>query len=473
MNPKTMNISKSVLDEATVQEFKDSLRGELIRPEDLDYDVVRKVWNGKIDKHPGLIARCFGVPDVIAAVNFARANGLVVAVRGGGHNVAGHAVCDDGLVIDLSHMKALHYNPGEPTVRAEAGLTWGEVDRQTQSYGLAVPGGIHSTTGIAGLTLGGGIGYLSRKYGLTIDSLVSAEVVTADGQFITASKDENAVLFWGLRGGGGNFGIVTSFEFQLHPVGPMIWGGMVMYPLAKAKEVLRFYREYVATAPDELSTFITFMTAPPADHIPEQLRNAPTLAVHISYLGRLVDGLKIIKPLRTVVPPTVDMVRPMPYVELQSMLDDANPPGYQNYWKSDFLTNLSDGAIDVLIEYASTKPSPRSKIMVVNLLGAVSKVDEDETAFNHRTAPFILNINSSWSNPQESDKNEQWAADLWYAMHPFSTGGGYVNFMTNEGRSRVEAAYGEKYQDLVALKNNYDPTNFFRLNQNIRPREQD
>jgi FAD/FMN-containing dehydrogenase len=394
---------------------------------------------------------------------------MVAAVRGGGHNIAGHAVCNDGLVIDLSLMKALRYYPGELTIQAEAGLTWGEVDRKTQEYGLAVPGGIHTTTGIAGLTLGGGIGYLSRKYGLTIDSLVSAEVVTADGRFVTASKEENSDLFWGLRGGGGNFGIVTSFEYQLHPVGPMVWGGMVLYPLTKAKEVLRFYREFVASAPDELCTFIDFMTPPPSEHLPEQLHNAPTLAVHISYLGRLVDGLKLIKPLRTVVPPVADLIRPMSYVELQSLLDDANPPGYLNYWKSDFLTNLSDEAIDVLIEYASTKPSPRSKIIVVNLLGAVSRVDEDETAFNHRGAPFVLNINSSWSDPLESDRNEQWAADLWYAMHPFSTGGAYINFMTNESRSRVEAAYGQKYERLVALKDKYDPTNFFRLNQNIRP----
>jgi hypothetical protein len=458
------------LDEAIVQKFKASFRGELIRPEDSGYDEARKIWNGMIDKHPALIARCTGAVDVINAVNFGRANKQLVAVRGGGHNVAGNAVCDGGIVIDLSRMKGIRIDPVRCTARAEPGLTWAEFDRETQAFGLALPGGIQSTTGIAGFTVGGGFGYLSRKYGLTIDNLIAADVVTADGRLLIASKTENSDLFWGIRGGGGNFGIVTSFEFRLHPVGPVILGGMLLYPLSKAKEILQFYRDYIAKVPEDLSILFGFITAPKAPHIPEHTQGKPVLAVIISYVGAIEEGERIIQPLRNFGPPDVDLVSQKPYVALQSMLDAANPPGWQNYWKSEYLKGFSDEAIDTLIDYAARRPSPMSKILIGHLLGAVNSVMDDETPYSHRDAPFIINIISMWSDTTKNEENIKWARDLWNAVQPFATGGVYVNFLMTEGADRVMAAYGKKkYERLVALKNKYDPTNFFSLNQNIKP----
>lgn len=458
------------IDEEIIRKFKDSLRGELIQPSDANYDEARKVWNGMIDKHPALIARCAGVVDIINAVNFARANKLLVAVRGGGHNVAGNAVCDGGIVIDLSRMKSIRIDPVRNTCRVEPGLTWGEFDRETQAFGLALPGGIQSTTGIAGFTVGGGFGYLSRKYGLTIDNLLSADVVTADGKLLIASETENPDLFWGIRGGGGNFGIVTSFEFKLHLVGPVILGGMLLHPLEKAREVLRFCREYVAKAPEDLSIFFGFITAPKAPHLPEQIQGKPALAVIVSYVGAIEEGERIIQPLRKFGSPAIDMVEPKPYIALQSMLDAANPPGWQNYWKSEYLKGFSDEAIDILIEYASKRPSPMSKIIIGQLLGAVNRVSNNETPYNHRDAPFIINIVSMWSDTTKNEENIKWAKALWNAVQPFATGGVYVNFLMTEGTDRIMAAYGkENYERLVMLKNRYDPANFFSLNQNIKP----
>lgn len=458
------------IDEEIIRKFKDSLRGELIQPSDANYDEARKVWNGMIDKHPALIARCAGVVDIINAVNFARANKLLVAVRGGGHNVAGNAVCDDGIVIDLSRMKSIRIDPVRNTCRVEPGLTWGEFDRETQAFGLALPGGIQSTTGIAGFTVGGGFGYLSRKYGLTIDNLLSADVVTADGKLLIASETENPDLFWGIRGGGGNFGIVTSFEFKLHLVGPVILGGMLLHPLEKAREVLRFCREYVAKAPEDLSIFFGFITAPKAPHLPEQIQGKPALAVIVSYVGAIEEGERIIQPLRKFGSPAIDMVEPKPYIALQSMLDAANPPGWQNYWKSEYLKGFSDEAIDILIEYASKRPSPMSKIIIGQLLGAVNRFSNNETPYNHRDAPFIINIVSMWSDTTKNEENIKWAKALWNAVQPFATGGVYVNFLMTEGTDRIMAAYGkENYERLVMLKNRYDPANFFSLNQNIKP----
>lgn len=458
------------IDEEIIRKFKDSLRGELIQPSDASYDEARKVWNGMIDKHPALIARCAGVVDIINAVNFARANELLVAVRGGGHNVAGNAVCDGGIVIDLSRMKSIRIDPVRNTCRVEPGLTWGEFDRETQAFGLALPGGIQSTTGIAGFTVGGGFGYLSRKYGLTIDNLLSADVVTADGKLLIASETENPDLFWGIRGGGGNFGIVTSFEFKLHPVGPIILGGMLLHPLEKAREVLRFCREYVAKAPEDLSIFFGFITAPKAPHLPEQIQGKPALAVIVSYVGAIEEGERIIQPLKKFGSPAIDMVEPKPYIALQSMLDAANPPGWQNYWKSEYLKGFSDEAIDILIEYASKRPSPMSKIIIGQLLGSVNRVSNNETPYNHRDAPFIINIVSMWSDTTKNEENIKWAKALWDAVQPFATGGVYVNFLMTEGTDRIMAAYGkENYERLVMLKNRYDPANFFSLNQNIKP----
>ncbi len=468
---RVISTTGTVLDEATIQEFKASLRGELIRPGDEVYDTARKIWNGMIDKHPALIARCTGVADVISAVNFARTNEILVAVRGGGHGVAGTAVCDGGIVIDLSKMKGMRIDPTAHTARAQAGLVWGDFNHETQAFGLATNGGYISTTGIAGLTLGGGIGWLMRKYGLTVDDLLSVDVVTADGRFLTASKTENADLFWGLRGGGGNFGIATSFEYQLHPVGPMILAGMVVHPATKAKEVLKFYREYVATVPDELGSMVFLRTAPKAPFLPEHVHGTPVVAIGVCYAGPIEEGEQVVKPLREFSPPLADIIGPMPYKVFHGMLDVGAPPGLQVYWKSGYLANLSDDAIDTIIAYAWSTRSPLSFTILPHLGGALSRIDEEETSFGDRYGQYAININAVWTDPQESDEHIRWAREFFASTEPFSTGSVYVNFLGNEGEKRIKAAYGEaKYERLVALKNKYDPTNFFSLNQNIKPR---
>ncbi len=459
----------TVIEETVVQKFKASLRGELLRPNDDGYETARKIWNGMIDRHPALIVRCAGAGDVVSAVNFARENKLLVAVRGGGHNAAGNAVCDDGVVIDLSRMKGMRIDPAQRTARAEAGLTWGEFDHETQAFGLALTGGIQSTTGIAGFTLGGGFGYLARKHGLTCDNLLSADVVTADGNFLIASPTENADLFWGIRGGGGNFGVVTSFEFRLHPLGPVL-GGRILYSLAKANEVLRFYRDWVAYEPNESFTIAAFLTAAKAPNLPERIHGTSVLAIIVCYAGPIEQGKRLLEPLRKFGPPEVDQVGVMPYTALQAMLDAANPPGFQNYWKAEYIKGMSDKTIETLVSFAARKASPMSKLLFAHLGGAISRVGEDETAYAYRNAPFLLNINAMWSDPTEKDKHIGWARDFWTAMQPFSAGGVYVNFLSEEGEDRVKAAYSPKtYERLVALKNKYDPTNFFRLNQNIKP----
>ncbi len=459
----------TAVEESAVQQLKSSLRGDLLRPGDSGYEDARKIWNGMIDKHPALIARCSGTADVIAAINFARDNDLLVAVRGGGHNVAGKAVCDGGIVIDLSPMKGIRVDPARRVARAQPGLTWGEFDHETQAFGLALTGGTQSTTGIAGFTLGGGFGWLAREYGLTCDNLLSADVVTADGRFLTASPTENADLFWGIRGGGGNFGIVTSFEFKLYPVGPVL-GGMVLYPLAQAKSVLRFYRDYIATAPEELSTLVVFMTAPQAPPLPEHIRGTSVIAIVACYAGPIAAGERILQPIRKFGPPAADLIGEMPYTSLQKMLDAGNPPGRQNYWKAEYIKGLDDDAIETVVAYVARQESPMSKVLFAQLGGAISQVAEDETAYTHRKAPFVVDIVAQWPDPKESDRNIAWARDFWTAMRPFSAGGVYVNFLSDEGEERVKDAYTPKaYARLVALKNKYDPTNFFRLNQNIKP----
>src|SRR5579859_1351232 len=454
---------------ATIRDLQQRLRGRLLRPGDDEYDDARKIWNGMIDRHPALIARCAAPEDVVAAVNFARDYELPLAVRGGGHNVAGLAVCDGGLVADLSGMKGIQVDPAGQTGRAEPGLVWGEFDRATQTWGLALPGGIQSTTGIAGFTLGGGFGYLSRQHGLSSDNLLSARVVTADGRQVTASPIENPDLFWGLRGGGGNFGVVTSFEFRLHPLGPVL-GGMLLYPLARAPEILRYYRDFVAQIPDELFTILNFMTAPAAPHLPERIHGAAMLAILVCWSGPLDAGEHVLRPLRDFGPPEVDLVGPRPYTVIQTMLDAANPPGKQNYWKAAYLSGLSDTAIETMVDHVARKPSALSKVLVSYLRGAISRLPSGESAYIHRQSPFLLNINAMWLDPKDTDEQIGWARDFWSAMQPFSTGGVYVNFLSNEGEDRVRAAYdADTYDRLVALKNKYDPANLFRLNQNIKP----
>ena len=448
----------TVLQEATVHAFKTSLRGALLCPGDDGYDAARTVYNAMIDRRPALIARCAGTADVIAGVQFARAHNLLVSVRGGGHNVAGNAVCDGGLMLDLSPMRGIRVDPAGRTVRAEPGLTWRDFDRETQAFGLATTGGLFSTTGIAGLTLGGGLGWLNGLYGLACDNLLSADVVTAEGQLLTASDTEHPDLFWGLRGGGGNFGVVTSFAYRLHPVGPML-AGLLFYPIAKATEVFRFYREYMPESPDAFRADIGVLTAPDGN-----------LAVGIipCYVGAVAEGERVIEPLRRL-GPIADLVCPMTYCEVQTMLDDVLPPGRRNYWKSSFVPTLDDAAIQTLITCGQAAPSPTSFLALEPIHGAASRVPPEATAFPHRAAHYSLLILAVWTDPATSEQHIRWARESWEAMRPFAAGRVYVNYLGEEGEARVQEAYGPNYEQLVTLKNTYDPTNFWRRNQNIRP----
>jgi FAD/FMN-containing dehydrogenase len=453
--------SVTALDDTTIGAFKGSLRGELLQPGDAAYEGARKVWNGMVDRHPALIVRCAGVADVIEAVRFGRAHNLLVAVRGGGHNVAGNAVCDGGMVIDLSPMKGIRVDPQRRVVRAQGGVTWGELDRETQAFGLATTGGEVSSTGIAGLTLGGGLGWLMGKYGLSCDNLLSADVVTADGRFLMACSGENDDLFWGVRGGGGNFGIVTSFEYQLHPVRTVL-GGMILYPSTMAKEVLRRWRDCTTTAPDELTLMGALLTAP--DGI-------PMVGAAVCYCGPPTEGERLLQPLRSLGAPVVDLIRPMPYTELQTMLDATVPSGRQNYWKASFVDALTDEAIDVLVAQTAAMPSPYSSVLIEHLHGAVCRVDPDATAFGTRQEQYSVGIFAVWLDPAESAPHVGWARQVAAALARFDTGRVYVNYLGEEGEPRVRAAYRTNYERLVTLKNKYDPTNFFRVNQNIPPRE--
>jgi FAD binding domain/Berberine and berberine like len=449
--------------EAAIQECKNRVRGEVLCPTDDGYEVARKVFNAMIDKRPVLIARCAGAADVIECVRFAREHDLVVSVRGGGHSVAGWGTCDGGLMIDLSRMKGIRVDPARRTVRAEVGLTLGEFDRETQAFGLATTLGAFSTTGIAGLTLGGGLGWLMGKYGLACDNLLSVDVVTAEGRLLTASATENEDLFWGVRGGSGNFGIVTSFEYRLHPVGPVVLAGGVFYPEASAKAFLRFYREFTSSCPDELTTQGGILTT---------LDGNRTVAMAGCYCGPIAEGEKIVKPLRTFATPLADLFAPMPYVDLQRMLDAYYPPGRQNYWKSNFLRALSDEAIDAFVECAARRPSPQmfnTSIWLEHMHGVAARVGVTETAFPHRQHPYNFSIFSIWPDPTHSAEMMAWTRQSWDALRPFMASGAYVNYLEEEGDPAARAAYGVNYERLVALKTKYDPTNFFRINHNIRP----
>ncbi len=452
-------------------ELGESFGGELLLPTSPGYDAARRIWNGAIDRHPAYIARCTGVADVVAAVRFARERDLLVAVRSGGHGVGGYAVCDGGLVIDLSPMKGITVDPQARTARAQAGVLWGELDRETQLFGLATVGGIVTHTGIAGLTLGGGIGWLMRKYGATVDNLLSVDLVTADGELVTASEDRNPDLFWGVRGAGGNFGIVTAFEYRLHPVGPIVLAGPIFHPLDDAPEVLRFYREFAATAPDELTTIFELELAPPLPTLPEDVHGKPIVLVGACYAGTPEDGAEVVRPLKEFGNPIADLLEPKPYLALQSMFDPLVPHGWHRYWKSVELPPLTDDAIDTLVDHTSRITSPRSYTIVLQLGGALARVAEDATAFSQRDAAHNLVINAVWTEDDpEPDRHITWARDFFDALQTHATGRVYVNFLGDEGQDRVRAAYGERsYERLARLKRAHDPTNFFRLNQNIRP----
>jgi FAD/FMN-containing dehydrogenase len=467
-------LTETAIPEVTTTDLgrlRDSFRGPLILAGDMGYDQSRSIWNGAIDRRPACIARCTGVADVVAAVRFARERDLQVAVRSGGHGVGGHAICDGGLVIDLSPMKGIRVDPARRTARAESGVLWGELDRETQLSGLATVGGIVTHTGIAGLTLGGGLGWLMRKHGATVDNLLSADMVTADGELVTASAEQNPDLFWGIRGGGGNFGIVTSFEYRLHQVGPIVLAGPIFYPLEDAPEVLRFYREFIADAPDELTTIFEPRLAPPLPFLPEDVHGKPIVIVGACYAGAPEDGAEVVRPLKQFGRPIVDLLEPKPYLALQSMFDPAVPHGWHYYWKSVELPPLTDGALETLVEHASMITSPKSYCIVFQLGGAVARADEGETAFSQRSAAHNVNINAVWTEDDpEAGRHITWARDFFDAMQPHAGDHVYLNFLGDEGRDRVRQAYGaENYRRLVELKRAYDPINFFRLNQNVAP----
>jgi FAD/FMN-containing dehydrogenase len=459
-----------VLGAATLKEFEEGLHGSLVRPSDSAYDEARAIWNGTHDARPVVIARCVDASDVRHAVGFARSEGLDVAVRGGGHSIPGFSTCDDGIVIDLSPMKGVRVDADAGTAVAEGGVTWGEFDAATQEHGLAVTGGLVSTTGVAGFTLGGGIGWLMRKYGLACDNLRSAEVVTADGQLLTASASENSDLFWGLRGGGGNFGIVTAFEFDLHPVGPTVTAGPVFYPGERAEEILRFYRDFVRDIPDELTTLANLLTAPPAPFLPEEWHGKKLIALIGCYSGDPEEGAKAMQPLRELGDPVADLVGPMPYVQMQGLIDALYPRGTNAYMKAGYLRELDDKAIETAARYHQDATSPASEIHIHHFGGAVARVDEGESAYGERQAPFVLNILAVTHEPGPLDTHVDWAQRLYAEVEPSLTGGAYINFLSAEGQERVQAAYGaEKFARLQALKERYDPTNLFHLNQNVPP----
>jgi FAD/FMN-containing dehydrogenase len=445
---------------------------ELLHPGDERYDDARRVWNGAIDRRPAVIACCTSAEDVSAAVRKARERDLRVAVRGGGHGIAGHAVCDGGLVVDLSPMREIAVDPQARTARAGGGVLWGELDAATQQHGLATVGGIVTHTGIAGLTLGGGIGWLMRRHGATVDNLLAAEVVTAGGEAVRASEREHPDLFWALRGGGGNFGIVTSFEYRLHPVGPAVLAGPVYHALEDAPDVLRFYRDFVADAPDELTTIINLRQAPPLAFLPEHVHGRPVLAVAVCYAGPIDHGKEVVRPLRAFGRPLVDAIAPRPYVEVQQLFNPTVPHGWHYYWRSWEVPPLGDAAIDTLVEQTARITSPRSYVIVFGLGGAVARVAEQDTAYPQRDAAHNVNINAVWlPDDPDPDRHVRWARECFDALGRVAAGRAYVNFLGDEGQERVKAAYGAaKYARLVDVKRRYDPENVFRLNQNIDPR---
>lgn len=455
------------VDDAKVAAFSNALGGDLVREGDASYDETRAVWNAMIDKKPALIARCTNAADVKTAVDFAREHDLLVAVRGAGHNIAGNAVCDAGLMIDLSPMKAVRVDKDARRAWVEAGATLGDVDAATQEHALAVPLGINSTTGIAGLTLGGGFGWLSRKHGMTVDNLVSAEVVTADGERVRASADDDADLFWAIRGGGGNFGIVTSFEFQLHPLGPDVLSGLIIYPFDQAKAVRGGFRDFTETMPDELNVWMVTRRAPPFPFLPEESHGKEMVALALCYAGDPVEGEKLIEPLRGFGKPLGEHVGAQPYVAWQQAFDPLLTAGARNYWKSHNFSKLSDGAIDTIVEFAGKLPSPHCEIFIGTMGGQTGRVAPNAMAYSQRDANYVLNVHGRWETAAEDAQGIAWAREFFDKSAPYATGGVYVNFMTEEESERVGAAYGPNYGRLVELKRQYDPGNMFRLNQNI------
>jgi hypothetical protein len=457
-----------MLNQETIRQFRAALRGDVIERSDANYESARKVYNGMIQRRPLLIARCAGVADVIAAVRFGRDHDLLVAVRGGGHNAAGLGVCDDGLVIDLSRMRYTHVDPETRTVRTGGGSTWGDVDHATHAFGLAVPSGVISTTGVGGLTLGGGLGHLTRQYGLTIDNLLAADLVLADGSFIRASASRNEDLFWAIRGGGGNFGVVTEFVFQAHPVhtnyaGPMLWD------LEQAPRVMKWYREFIPEAPEDVNGFFAFLVVPPVPPFPQHLHNRKMCGIVWCCTAPLEKAEETFRPIRKLLSPALDLVGAIPHPALQSMFDPLYPPGLQWYWRADFVSQISDEAIELHLKHAARLPTPLSTMHLYPINGAAHRLGSGDTAWSYRDATWAAVMVGVDPDPANNDRIVAWTKEYWDALHPYSAGGAYVNFMMEEGEERIRATYRDNYDRLAAVKAKYDPANFFRVNQNIKP----
>lgn len=454
---------------AIINEFKAQFRGNVLLPGDAGYDEVRQIWNAMIDRRPGLIARCTSAEDVASAVAFGRTNNLLISIRGGGHNIAGNAVCDDGIMIDMSLMKRVEVDTNARKATVEPGCTLADFDTAVQAHGLATPVGINSTTGIAGLTLGGGFGWLSRKYGMTVDNLLSATIVLADGRQVRASEKENADLFWGLRGGGGNFGVVTSFEFQLHPVGPNVLSGLIVYPFAQAKSVLTQFAKFTLTMPEELNVWMVTRKAPPLPFLPADVHGKEIVALALCYAGDPATGEKVIEPLRKFGTAVGEHVGVQPYTAWQQAFDPLLTPGARNYWKSHNFSQLSEGAIDTIIKYAGTLPSPQCEIFIGTIGAQTTRVAPEAMAYSSRDANYVMNVHGRWETATEDDRVISWAREFFAKSQPFASAGAYINFLTQEETDRIAFAYGGTYKRLVEIKKKYDPTNLFRMNQNIKP----
>jgi FAD/FMN-containing dehydrogenase len=466
----TLEPGKTKVSAISIEALGAQLRGSLVTEGDASYDEMRTIWNAMIDRRPGLIVRCAGAADVVSAVRFARDNGLLVAVRGGGHNIAGSAICNGGLMIDLSQMKSVRVNAAAQRAWVEPGATLGDVDKETQAFGLAVPTGINSTTGIAGLTVGGGFGWITRKFGLTIDNLLSADVVTADGELVRTSLTENPDLFWAIRGGGGNFGVVTAFEFQLHGVGPEVLSGLVVHPFADAEAVLKQYRTALELAPDELTCWTVMRQAPPLPFLSAEWHGKEVLVLAMCYCGDIQAGEDATARLRAIGKPIADVVGPTPFTAWQAAFDPLLAPGARNYWKSHDLSELSDATIEILIEAVRNLPGPECEIFLAHVGGAAGRVAVDATAFPQRSSHFVMNVHARWREPKMDEACIGWARGLYEAIRPHATGTAYINFMPDDEVDRVEAAYGGNYQRLVETKRRYDPQNLFRMNQNVKPK---
>ncbi len=465
-SPATLHASKHP---NLPRNLQSRIKGRIIGPSDRDYDASREIWNAMIDRRPALLVQCASADDVAPALAFAREHGLEISVRGAGHNIAGNALCDGGVTIDFSAMREVRVDAEKKRAYVQPGATLADFDEAAQAHGLATPTGINSTTGIAGLTLGGGFGWLTRKHGMTVDHLISADVVTADGEKLRASESENADLFWALRGGGGNFAVVTEFEFGLQQVGPEILAGLIVYPFAQAKQVLSQYREFAESAPEELNVWVVLRKAPPLPFLPADVHGKEVVVLVPFYVGDIAQGMKLIEPLRRLGTPHGEHVGAQPYAQWQKTFDPLLTPGARNYWKSHNFTGLSDGALDSMIDFAGKLPSPQCEIFVGQVAGAANRVPADATAYPHRDAKFIMNVHGRWDDRQDDGRCMTWARDFFRASAPYASAGVYVNFMTEEEGDRVSSAYGANYERLAKIKAQYDPDNLFHLNQNIRP----